>query len=628
MDGLSSAPATPLPPSEWQWVLVSQKCTMPRYYYSSLQPGTAAYRLLKLERSSTGISYQIVTRSLKKPPPYEAISYRWGSSAITSAIAIGDTYLGITDSIAAILKAMAPHSGYRYLWIDFVCINQEDLFEKDSQISLMREIYSQAAHVIAYLGDAPGNDNALLQDFLPRLPKFLVTASLDRLINQSSPTPFDEDPEGGRAMQRLLANDYWSRVWIIQELVLANSISILYGGSAMEWDLFSSAVRAIRVQYDGSWAMRLDMPNFHQLLMASNRVGNIVDIQELLRKQGTKLHLSDVVLLSSQSLCTNPEDKVNGLLGLSSNVEDVDVQPDHRRPVAQVYARVTLNGMRNAKFTLLNIAGLWRQPIYPLPSWVPDLSMPTPLYPLDNFQSKYHAGGGQEPQFRTLDDMTRLQIQGVLVDRIKAVSATPGNLVSAMPENLVSTMNINLQFLRAEGERHREFWRLAESHVPDVYFNGQSRDEALWRTLIGDEFFADSGIHFPAPEVLGKDYANFKRIFIAACEPDNAIDGVDTLDGFPIFWAPIQSYRRIASMMGKKSFTRRFAVTQKGFMCLVLKGTEVGDSICVFTGSKTAYVLRGGDGKKQKLVSEAYVHGFMMGEAMGDGYEKVWLDIE
>jgi hypothetical protein len=67
---------------------------------------------------------------------------------------------------------------------------------------------------------------------------------------------------------------------------------------------------------------------------------------------------------------------------------------------------------------------------------------------------------------------------------------------------------------------------------------------------------------------------------------------------------------------------RQFAVTEEGRLALVLPETEPGDIICVFLGAKTPHVLRRVDNstaaESYRLVGEAYVHGFMDGEAVRD----------
>lgn len=42
----------------------------------------------------------------------------------------------------------------RYLWIDAICINQDDIAEKNSQVAMMAEIYKKATRVNIWLGES------------------------------------------------------------------------------------------------------------------------------------------------------------------------------------------------------------------------------------------------------------------------------------------------------------------------------------------------------------------------------------------------------------------------------------------------------------------------------------------
>lgn len=64
----------------------------------------------------------------------------------------------IYQSVDAALRRLRRDSGVRVLWIDAICINQEDNDEKGVQVPLMRQIYQQASQVCVYLGEAKDLD--------------------------------------------------------------------------------------------------------------------------------------------------------------------------------------------------------------------------------------------------------------------------------------------------------------------------------------------------------------------------------------------------------------------------------------------------------------------------------------
>jgi Heterokaryon incompatibility protein (HET) len=88
--------------------------------------------------------------SIKKTPSYVALSYAWGEGGETNSIAVeGAGEIEITPKLAECLRHLRSPTTVRTLWIDQICINQKVIFEKQSQIPLMRHIYMNAQHVLA-----------------------------------------------------------------------------------------------------------------------------------------------------------------------------------------------------------------------------------------------------------------------------------------------------------------------------------------------------------------------------------------------------------------------------------------------------------------------------------------------
>ncbi|KAH9207610.1 heterokaryon incompatibility protein-domain-containing protein, partial [Leptodontidium sp. 2 PMI_412] len=95
-------------------------------------------RLLTLNVSpGTDVSCTLSEVDLAESPVYNALSYTWGS-----------------PSAAATARGVNAERSYEPIWIDAVCINQEDTKEKTAQVRLMTKIYSQSAHVYVWFGDA------------------------------------------------------------------------------------------------------------------------------------------------------------------------------------------------------------------------------------------------------------------------------------------------------------------------------------------------------------------------------------------------------------------------------------------------------------------------------------------
>ncbi|KAK0641505.1 hypothetical protein B0T16DRAFT_215402 [Cercophora newfieldiana] len=172
---------------------------MPRYTY--LDPSKQEIRLLAIECASDDasiVSCKLHTASLSSSPRPEfvALSYVWGDPNITEDILIDGESFAATTNLAAALgnlrgilrdvqtdsaksvsdtenaalelrvnfeAAPSPEKGPHgvffqaptLFWIDAICINQQDIDERSSQVQIMGQIYKAAQHVVGWLGSDP-----------------------------------------------------------------------------------------------------------------------------------------------------------------------------------------------------------------------------------------------------------------------------------------------------------------------------------------------------------------------------------------------------------------------------------------------------------------------------------------
>lgn len=89
------------------------------------------------------------------PEYYEAVSYCWGEPTLSHVLLVNeDSKLDITSNADALLRHLRSSSKPRFLWIDAICLNQEDRDEKQIQVQLIGRIYAQAAKVRIWVGTA------------------------------------------------------------------------------------------------------------------------------------------------------------------------------------------------------------------------------------------------------------------------------------------------------------------------------------------------------------------------------------------------------------------------------------------------------------------------------------------
>jgi hypothetical protein len=120
-----------------------------------------------------------------------------------------------------------PHLGHT-VWADAICINQPNTQERDRQVSIMGCLYRRAHEVLAWLGEeaddsgklfdyisSPGGES--LDDHAAMLKRYIsLFGKPDSLYFLS-------------ALAALFGREYWTRLWIVQEILLAQNITMYCG---------------------------------------------------------------------------------------------------------------------------------------------------------------------------------------------------------------------------------------------------------------------------------------------------------------------------------------------------------------------------------------------------------------
>ncbi|KAF8862586.1 hypothetical protein BDZ45DRAFT_191581 [Acephala macrosclerotiorum] len=120
----------------------------------------------------------------------------------------------------------------RCLWIDSLCINQDDHDEKSDQVGVMGRIYRQAEQVRVWLGDKSDDSDRVFG----LIDKITELDGIEGVIGKASHT------RDWRAFGALMRRKWFSRRWIVQEIALARKATIHCGRKMMDWDKFSKGV--------------------------------------------------------------------------------------------------------------------------------------------------------------------------------------------------------------------------------------------------------------------------------------------------------------------------------------------------------------------------------------------------
>ncbi|KAK2754755.1 ankyrin repeat and sam domain containing protein 6 [Colletotrichum kahawae] len=136
------------------------------FNYDPLDLFKRGIRLLRLLKSYAGpiccelFEVQVTERGCDTP--YEALSYVWGSSDLTHRIEVNGKELSITANLHVALSHLRLIDADRVLWVDAVCIDQNNHKERGHQVQQMGDIYHQARQVVVWLGEATSETDAFM----------------------------------------------------------------------------------------------------------------------------------------------------------------------------------------------------------------------------------------------------------------------------------------------------------------------------------------------------------------------------------------------------------------------------------------------------------------------------------
>lgn len=240
------------------------------------------------------------------------------------------------------LRYLKPHSGHRTVWIDAVCINQINTHERNEQVQMMSQIYSQCNQVLLWLGadlvyPTPGT-------YPSRFP--LQNTSLDTEISVAGkPT----------TLENILKRRYFSRVWVVQELLLAPRVIMPVGNT-----IFFAHPRT-----EPGFTESSD----HGSSKASSQ---IPWMKHITRGRVETRGLYQVVGLLGTSQASDARDKVFGVLGLLPSHSDLTtLRPDYSLSQNGVFTGFVAHSIfvEGNHFLLHQACSIDGSPDYP--SWAP-----------------------------------------------------------------------------------------------------------------------------------------------------------------------------------------------------------------------------------------------------------------
>jgi hypothetical protein len=516
--------------------------TSDQYHYHAL--GTArSIRLVHLKEQAeptSEIEYKLLEVPLDEAPPYCAVSYSWSNQKLTEEIICDGQKLLVTRNCKAALRQLLGREA-NMLWIDAMCVNQEDVDERNSQVFFMGSIFRDAQHVLVWLGEAADDSESCL-------------ASIGNDLE-----PSNIDVHEAKAINHLFERPWFTRVWVLQEVAVAKDVRVVCGNAVVAWDSLAAFITRM-------WASPVQ-----GVVSDVYNCNDIITLRKDYIKTGS-VNAFHALALSRTFEATDLRDKVYALLTVSRELGDAIGKPDYAKSVVDVWtdamAACLQGSLGVSQLSLVSHTLHWRETTRltgyeGLPSWVPALD-----HNIVNWRIWPKAKKAQMDKSSFRVDGPRLHIRGSILDRIS-----------------------NCQ--RPSWDKYGDMGKLWKAWFDDISqtaakTSGEPLHVAFWKTIYGDirnHIKADSQLAAWHGHIMsGKSVEDESELIGAGLRPS----GRDVV---------IQTRQNSAATVTARDFygsTRKgtLGLTENGTLGFFPQTTKVGDLVAYFKGSETLFVLR------------------------------------
>ncbi|KAH7090842.1 heterokaryon incompatibility protein-domain-containing protein [Paraphoma chrysanthemicola] len=320
--------------SDWLYDVAHRNTYPPGYPYRPLEP--QQFRYLELLPSEDRSSRPQCRLYHGEPAnsQYAALSYVWGQRETSNPVFIEleSQVFEVTPNLFWALQGLRHPTQKIVLWVDAICINQKDILERNEQVKLMTAIYKSASFVLMWMGNADKNSNAAM--------KFLVDFDNGTSEGMERANLLQNSFDVQAGLIGLLSRKYWSRVWIMQEVVLSQAAFICCGSYVASWSALTQLlaplkpVESLQLQLSGQYL------GFHTI---QNTAKDLVwPVAELNVKRQMQENIScwEGLQMARQRDATDARDFIFSLLGF---VDDLPIEVDYEVSVPELYRSLVID---------------------------------------------------------------------------------------------------------------------------------------------------------------------------------------------------------------------------------------------------------------------------------------------
>ncbi|KAM3084064.1 hypothetical protein ACMFMF_001421 [Clarireedia jacksonii] len=558
------------------------------FQYRPLNYDQDEIRLLQIFHSPSEddlIHCQLIHTRLNDARPYYALSYAWGSKVHPDPIIVNGELFTVTVSLMGALGRLRPSTADEeiFLWVDAICIDQNNTSEKNNQIRKMRIIYQTAQRVCAWIGRASDDSSSAIQ-----LVRELNSASQDH-VKEMLQDPSRE--EQFLSLKVLFRRQYWWRIWVIQEVSSAREVMVFCGCEAIPLTELNNVCDILKREEALLTSMFYKSPAIVCTLVAGGP--RSLEISRPHAPEVVEPSLFELLLSHKSKMASEAKDKVFALVGISTSKESFG-QIDYSMSIRQVYTHTAKHIIQTSGRLDVICVKQQQSNNRDLPTWVPDWTRPRQnqspiIVGLHHSTQDFLASGAMPSNARFVGDEDILRTPGIIIDKVHRLGYTfkrrpyPGDDIS----DILRTLHGWWSIITAE--------------------KGHSTDEqGSFCRLISCGNWASDDM---------EPYAVRMQSIAKASSEE-----------YPYLKFPLSSYPTREELNKKDSvaalisvsFTmnrRRFMISTSGILGLAPNDCARDDLICVLPGCRFPVILRPQE-NHHILIGEAYVDGFMFGEAM------------
>ncbi|KAF2015131.1 hypothetical protein BU24DRAFT_228758 [Aaosphaeria arxii CBS 175.79] len=554
------------------------------YRYVPLDVVAGEIRLVLLppaKQYSDPIKAYLAHERLNGPVRFLCLSYTWGSSQRDNEMLLNNQVMKITHNLDKALRDLRSYDNIGIVvWIDAICINQENTQEKSRQIPRMCSIYAKAFTVWMWLGEWSEDAETAISfigaicaapDWQKRTPAHGYQITYNPRICQ-----------GFASLYRLLTRPYFTRSWIVQEVAMSSNPTVVYGRQRISWFQLQQAASVIQVHWDG-YARQDDfdkeLPRSHEEVALRLSHVHRLHYHRSLQENGKRSSLLHLALSARSTACYDPRDKLYALWDLADDARLLGLKPDYTTPAFEVYMDFAQAYIE--KHNSLDIICASQEFTIGLGTWTPEWRHPATMNPLIQHilpptvrdsstdtapldRALYCASRSTRP-ICTFPDKKTLSCAGMFIDKIDYVLEQKGQVDIL---DVLRCRDIARQWCRRYGKL------MPEDEV----------DDQFWCMLMGEEPGA----------IRVETHPERNSVSFPGADDEN------------------MNYReRIYSMLRG----RRVIFTKLGYMGLARADVVPGMDVCILLGCSVPVVLGACD-DFFFFSGSIYVQGWMKGEML------------